>query len=161
MRIWHRLAWVFDTQICDKCLKLMCWRSEVWRHCIHKQEAEWAYIWTVYIMVSVKIFFIMSIWSPVRVQFWHGWQANSGDHFALLHTKHRCCGPLMVPEDFYSFFPIISLWELLIPGTLFGTQKVYWQDLCRGPLDIAHTKYISCGHHCFGEDYCGDIFTKA
>ena len=31
----------------------------------------------------------------------------------------------------------------------FGALGLDWQDLCRGPLKLLHTKYISCGSHCF------------
>ena len=35
-------------------------------------------------------------------------------------------------------FPIISLWQQMIPGHgQFGPQGLDWQDLCRGPLNIA------------------------
>ena len=36
----------------------------------------------------------------------------------------------------------------------FGPQGLNWQDLCRGPLNIAtYNIYISCGPHGFGEDF--------
>ena len=34
----------------------------------------------------------------------------------------------------------------------FGPQGLDWQDLCRGPLNIAHTIYISCRPHGFRGD---------
>ena len=34
----------------------------------------------------------------------------------------------------------------------FGPQEFDWQDLCRGPLNIATYKYISCGPHGFREE---------
>ena len=44
----------------------------------------------------------------------------------------------MVSEKIFEVFPIISLSKLLIPGQgQFGHQGLDWQDLCRGPLDIA------------------------
>ena len=40
------------------------------------------------------------------------------DHYTLLHTKYesfRPCG--FGEEDFFYVFPIVSLWELMIPGS--------------------------------------------
>ena len=34
----------------------------------------------------------------------------------------------------------------------FGPQGHGWQDSCRGPLTLLHTKYISCGPHGFREE---------
>ena len=39
-----------------------------------------------------------------------------GDHQTLLYTKNISCGPYGYGiEDFFKFFPIISLCQLLIP----------------------------------------------
>ena len=37
------------------------------------------------------------------------------DHYTLLHTKPISSGPHGFREDFFNFFPIISLWELITP----------------------------------------------
>ena len=43
----------------------------------------------------------------------------------------------MVSEDFFNFF-IASLWKQMVPGCgQFVSQGHGWQDLSRGPLDIA------------------------
>ena len=38
----------------------------------------------------------------------------------------------------------------------FRPQGLDWQDFCRGPLNVVHTKYLSCGPHSFRET---DSFT--
>ena len=40
------------------------------------------------------------------------------DHYTLLLTKYESSGPCgFGEEDFFSYvFPIVSLWELMIPG---------------------------------------------
>ena len=41
-------------------------------------------------------------------------------------------------DDFFKIFPNISPWEIMIPGHgQFRPQGLDWQDLCRGPLNIA------------------------
>ena len=63
-----------------------------------------------------------------------------GDHLRLLYTKYISCGPQAFrEEDFFKVFSIISLWELiwLIWRGQFRPQGLDWQDLCRGPLNIA------------------------
>ena len=66
----------------------------------------------------------------------------------LLRTKYTSfafCG--FREEDFFMFFSIISLWQIMTsPGMgmgLYGLQGHGWQDLKRGPL---YTKYESSGH---------------
>ena len=45
------------------------------------------------------------------------WQDYVGDHQTLLHIKYISSGPHgFREEDFFKFFPIISLWELMTPG---------------------------------------------
>ena len=66
-----------------------------------------------------------------------------GDHSAMLHTKYvssRSHG--FREEDFLKFFPSITLWEFTTPlgHGQFGHQGLDWQDLCRGPLNIATYK---------------------
>ena len=37
------------------------------------------------------------------------------DHYTLLHTKYGSSGPCgFGEEDFFMFFPIVSLWELSV-----------------------------------------------
>ena len=48
---------------------------------------------------------------------------------------------------FFKFFQIISLGH-----GQFGPQGLDWQDLCREPLTLLHTKYVSSGPHSF-RDY--------
>ena len=39
-----------------------------------------------------------------------------GNHLMLLHTKYLSSGPYgLREEDFFKFFPIVSLWELMRP----------------------------------------------
>ena len=39
------------------------------------------------------------------------------DHYTLLLTKYESSGPCgFGEEDFFMFFPIVSLWELMTPG---------------------------------------------
>ena len=39
------------------------------------------------------------------------------DHYTLLLTKYENSGPCgFGEEDFFYVFPIVSLWELMIPG---------------------------------------------
>ena len=39
------------------------------------------------------------------------------DHYTLLLTKDESSGPCSFGEDdFFMFFPIVSLWELMTPG---------------------------------------------
>ena len=39
------------------------------------------------------------------------------DHYTLLHTKYESSGPCgFGEEDFFMFFSIVSLWELMTPG---------------------------------------------
>ena len=60
-----------------------------------------------------------------------------GNHKTLLHTKYISCTPHGFIEEDY-FFPIISLWELMIPGHgQFRPKGLDWHDLCRAPLKIA------------------------
>ena len=64
------------------------------------------------------------------------------DHYTLLHTKYESSGPCgFREEDFFYVFPIVSLWELMTPGAgPFLTPGHDWQDLYRGPLNIATHK---------------------
>ena len=64
------------------------------------------------------------------------------DHSTLLHTKYESSGSCgFGEEDFFYVFPIVSLWELMTPrGGPFLTQEHDWQDLYRGPLNIATYK---------------------
>ena len=66
-----------------------------------------------------------------------------GNHCILLHTKYISYGPQgFGEEDFFKVFPIVSLWKLLNRGTgPVWTPGVCWQDLYRGPLDIANLLY--------------------
>ena len=37
------------------------------------------------------------------------------DYYTMLHTKYESSGPCDFEEyDFFTFFPIVSLWELLV-----------------------------------------------
>ena len=39
------------------------------------------------------------------------------DHYTVLLTKYESSGPCgFGEEDFFMFFPIVSLWELMTPG---------------------------------------------
>ena len=39
------------------------------------------------------------------------------DHYTLLHTKYESSGPCVVSEKkIFYVCPIVSLWELMIPG---------------------------------------------
>ena len=51
------------------------------------------------------------------------------DYYSLLHTNYKRSGPFR--EDFFMFFLILSLWELMTPkrGHL-SAQGHEWQDLC-------------------------------
>ena len=61
-----------------------------------------------------------------------------GDHYTLLHTKYISSEPHGFGEEDFLSFPIVSLWELMTPGHgQFESQGLDWQDLCRGPLNIA------------------------
>ena len=64
------------------------------------------------------------------------------DHYTLLMTKYESSGPCGLGEDFFYVFPIVSLWELMTPrgGAIFDPQGHDWQDLYRGPLNIATYK---------------------
>ena len=47
----------------------------------------------------------------------------------------------MVSEKIFEVFAIISLWELMSPWAWpIWTKGHGWQDLCRGPLNIATSK---------------------
>ena len=61
----------------------------------------------------------------------------------MLHTKYISSGPHdFREEDFFYVFSIINKMELLTPRRgQFGPQGFDWQDLYRGPLNIA-TYYI-------------------
>ena len=58
------------------------------------------------------------------------------DHYTLLLTKYESSGPCGFGGFFY-VFPIVSLWELMTPGGHFLPQGHDWQDLFRGPTNIA------------------------
>ena len=56
-------------------------------------------------------------------------------------------------EDFISFSHYKSMGDHDPPGGgQFGPQGLHWQDLCRGPLTLLHTQYISCEPHGFREE---------
>ena len=63
-------------------------------------------------------------------------------HYTLLQAKYESSGPCgFGEEDFFYVFPIVSLWELLTAGARpFLPQGHDWQDLYRGPLNIATYK---------------------
>ena len=58
-----------------------------------------------------------------------------GDHYTLLHTKHVSCGPHGFREVFLSFSHYKSMGAN--GGVASLDQGLDWQDLCRGPLNIA------------------------
>ena len=58
-----------------------------------------------------------------------------GDHKTLLHTKYKSCGPHGF-RDFIFFFKLFPLHNPL-GCSQYGPQGLDWQDLCRGPLNIA------------------------
>ena len=67
---------------------------------------------------------------------------NVGDHYTLLRTKYISSGPDGFREgDFLSFSHYKSLGANEHGAWPSGTQGLDWQDLCRGPLNIA-TYYI-------------------
>ena len=57
------------------------------------------------------------------------------EHYTLLHTKYISSGPHgFREEDFLSFAHYKSM---TLGCGQFGPQGLDWQDLCRGPLNIA------------------------
>ena len=76
-------------------------------------------------------------------------------HKTLLHTKYRsfgCCG--FREEDFFHVFPIISLWQIMMPRDRAcmdpsgPVSRTYKED----HYTLLHTKYESSGPCGFGEE---------
>ena len=68
------------------------------------------------------------------------WQDLCRDHFTLLHTKYISSGPHgFREEDFFLSFSHYKSMGANDPREVpqFGPQGLDWQDLCRGPLNIA------------------------
>ena len=60
----------------------------------------------------------------------------------MLHNKYVSCGPHGFREEFFksfSHYKSMGVHEPLGRGQ-FGPQGLDWQDLCRGPLNIATYK---------------------
>ena len=63
-----------------------------------------------------------------------------GDHLTLLHTKYVSSGShVFREEDFLEFFRYIVQYKqmTLLGHGQFESLGLDWQDLCRGPLNIA------------------------
>ena len=60
-----------------------------------------------------------------------------GDHSTLLHTKYVSCGPHGFREEDFLIFFFHYMGANDPRGVASGPQGLDWQDLCRGPLNIA------------------------
>ena len=64
-----------------------------------------------------------------------------GYHLTLLHTKYTGFRPCGFTEDFFKCFPIISLWQIMIPRGMAGI--IYKGDF----QTLLHIKYKSSEPH--------------
>ena len=63
-----------------------------------------------------------------------------GDRKTFLYAEYKLLASCFQRRFFKGFFPIIRQRELLISGYgQFEPNGLDWQDLCRGPIDIATT----------------------
>ena len=77
------------------------------------------------------------------------------DHYTLLHTKHDSSGPCgFGEEDFFMFFPLHVLWELMTPGAgpFFDPRGMVGRIYKEDHYTSLHTKYESSGPCDFGEE---------
>ena len=84
-----------------------------------------------------KVFRIISLWKllipvaePILID-----RVYEGDHKILLRTTYFSCGPHVFREEF-SHFNSMETHDPWDRASL-EPRGLDWQDLCRGPLDIA------------------------
>ena len=118
------------------------------------------------LVVSEKIFFLCfshdapgagPVWTPGARMDHRGTVVRiyKEDHYTLLHTKHDSSGPCgFGEEDFFMFFPLHVLWELMTPGAgpFFDPRGMVGRIYKEDHYTSLHTKYESSGPCDFGEE---------
>ena len=76
------------------------------------------------------------------------------DYHTLLHTKNMKALGLMVAENIFLYFPIVSLWKLMTPrgGAIFNPRSMVGRIYKEDHYTLLRTKYESSGPCGFGEE---------